>query len=238
VPRQKLTQIYNGVDSDKFYPRVGKPMSVAPKGFLASDSFVIGTVGRMEPVKDQLTLVRAFINLVKENETWRKRLRLTVIGDGALREQGLRLLRDADVEQFAWLPGERSDIPDLMRSMDLFVLPSLREGVSNTILEAMASGLPVVATAVGGNLELVEQDKTGMLVAHSDVSAMANAIATYVSSPKMAAEHGCTGRAKVDACFSMKSMVDRYCGVYNAVLGRRSGECHEKRLNVLRNRPL
>ena len=116
---------------------------------------VIGTVGRMLPVKDQLTLVRAFILLVSKNVEWRKLLRLVVVGDGPLREESMRLLCEAQVEDIVWFSGEREDIPDLLRGMDVFVLPSIAEGISNTILEAMATGLPVIATQVGGNSELV-----------------------------------------------------------------------------------
>ena len=99
------------------------------------------------------------------SERW---LKLAMIGDGPLREQAARLLADAGLAQNAWLPGNRNDVPRVMRGFDLFVLPSLAEGVSNTILEAMATGLPVVATAVGGNTELVEEGVTGTLVAPDD----------------------------------------------------------------------
>ena len=221
VAPSRVTQIYNGVDAEKFHPRSGDRPALGPDGFISPDCFVIGTVGRMEPVKDQLNLVRAFIHLFREQAPLSGRLRLIVIGDGLLRAQSLQLLRDAQAERFAWLPGEMTNIPEIMRSLDLFVLPSLREGISNTILEAMATGLPVVATGVGGNPELVEHEKTGMLVAHSDAIMMAHAIKTYVSNSAKAATHGRAGRTKIEARFSMGSMVDGYCGVYDAVL--RSG---------------
>ena len=136
---------------------------------------IVGTVGRVEAIKDQLTLVRAFLHLINIDADARARLRLTVIGDGALREEARQLISAAGAESLAWLPGERNDIPELMRGMDLFVLPSLREGISNTILEAMASGIPVVATRIGGNPELVVEGETGMLVPPSDPIAMASA---------------------------------------------------------------
>ena len=91
-------------------------------------------------------------------------MRLVIVGDGSTRAECLALLADAGVESLAWLPGERADVPDLMRTFDVFALPSLGEGISNTILEAMATGLPVVATRVGGNAELVEEGVTGTLV--------------------------------------------------------------------------
>ena len=194
VAAKRVTQIYNGVDTERFRMRLGSRPALGPQGFISSDSFVIGTVGRMEPVKDQLTLIRAFIHIVQTSYEARKRLRLVMIGDGSLRPPAMELLRDARVEDLAWLPGERDDVPELMRFMDLFVLPSLREGISNTILEAMASGLPVVATRVGGNPELVEAGNTGEFVPHSDPVSMAHAIDSYLREPEKGLKHGTHGR--------------------------------------------
>ena len=104
------------------------------------------------------------------------------------------LLRSAHVEDLAWIAGERDDVPELMRAMDLFVLPSLREGISNTILEAMATGLPVVATRVGGNPELVDAGNTGELVPRGDPVSMAGAIDGYFRKPEKALKHGIQGR--------------------------------------------
>src|SRR5207237_9166164 len=135
-----------------------------------------GTVGRMQEVKDQLTLARAFVELLQRSPQAATRLRLVMVGDGPLRKQVADILNQAGWGALAWLPGERDDVPQIMRGFDLFVLPSLAEGISNTILEAMASGLPVVATSVGGNAELVESGRTGQLVPRSDPEAMAHAI--------------------------------------------------------------
>jgi len=105
-----------------------------------------------------------------------------------------------------------------MRAMDLFVLPSLGEGISNTILEAMASGLPVIATAVGGNPELVSPGKTGALIPSADPEKMAQALLGYVSNPARMAKEGHAARAEVEARFSMEAMVSAYLGVYDQVL--------------------
>jgi sugar transferase (PEP-CTERM/EpsH1 system associated) len=217
----RVSQIYNGVDIVKFNPRGSDSVGIYPEGFVASDSFVVGTVGRLEPVKDQLTLVQAFLHVVQDNRDARERMRLVIIGDGSLRQPAKELLRNANLDGIAWLPGERTDVPDLMRAMDLFVLPSLREGISNTILEAMATGLPVAATSVGGNPELVTAGETGDLVPHSNPPAMAQAIANYFSRPEKAREHGRNARRKAEREFSMEAMVNGYLRTYDNVLQQR-----------------
>jgi sugar transferase (PEP-CTERM/EpsH1 system associated) len=218
VPTKRVVQIYNGVDTEKFHPVASPASAGIPAYIRSSTTFVIGTVGRMEVVKDQLILVRAFLHLLNEEPTFRERLRLIVIGDGPLREEALALLRSAGAELLAWLPGERNDIHEILRSMDLFVLPSLREGISNTILEAMASGLPVVATRVGGSPELVDDGETGMLVPESDPVAMGHAIRRYVIDAEKARADGAAGRRKAAKRFSVNAMVNSYMGVYDAVL--------------------
>lgn len=221
VPRERVTQIYNGVDATRFCPGMSSGSGIGPTNFCSSDSFVVGTVGRMEVVKDQLTLVRAFLYMLRENQDLRRRLRLVVVGDGVLRSEALQILREAQAEQIAWLPGERDDIPEIMRGMDLFVLPSLREGISNTVLEAMATSLPVVATNVGGNSELVAQGVTGTLVPYSNPVAMARAIRNYLDDPAKGRAHGNAGRQRVLKFFSMDAMVKGYLHTYDAVLKRR-----------------
>jgi glycosyltransferase involved in cell wall biosynthesis len=111
----------------------------------------------------------------------------------------------------------------LMRAMDLFVLPSLREGVSNTILEAMATGLPVVATNTGGNPELVSPRETGELIPHSNPMAMANAIESYFSDPCKVSDHGRNARQKVECRFSMEAMINGYISTYENVLRNTRG---------------
>ena len=105
-----------------------------------------------------------------------------------------------------------------MRSFDLFVLPSLSEGISNTILEAMATGLPVIATRVGGNAELVVDGETGATVPSGDVSALAAAIGSYVANRDLLRAHGRAGRRRIEERFSIQSMVAAYDAVYDALL--------------------
>jgi len=218
VRPNRVHQIYNGVDSCKFHPRSGPREFPDSAGVLREDSYVVGTVGRMVTVKDQLTLVDAFLQLLAARPELRARLRLLVVGDGPVREQCLARLQSADAAGLAWLPGERSDVPALMRAMDLFVLPSLAEGVSNTILEAMASGLPVVATRVGGNPELVQEDITGSLFPVSGRDALAATIARYCDNAALSRLQGEAARAAVEARFTIETMVSGYCRLYDQAL--------------------
>jgi sugar transferase (PEP-CTERM/EpsH1 system associated) len=229
---ERVKQIYNGVDTQRFHPRTGARASLGPEGFASPRTLVVGTVGRMEAVKDQLTLVRAFIHLLNTEPRERERLRLVVIGDGSLRAEARKLLRVANADHLAWLPGERGDIPEIMRALDVFVLPSLREGISNTILEAMASGLPVVATRIGGNPELVDEEHTGMLVPYANPVAMAAAIRTYLVERDRLIRHGQAGREKAETRFSMEAMIDGYLAAYDAVLHSKRSRYIRARFNV------
>lgn len=216
VREDRITHICNGVDTERFTP-VGAGAAL-PGDFSGPDKIVVGTVGRMETVKDQITLVHAFVRLVNEYPGGREHLRLIMVGDGALREPAGLILEAAGLARIAWLPGEREDVPDILRSMDVFVLPSLAEGISNTILEAMASGLPIVATRVGGNDELVDQDKTGFLVPRAEPGLLADAIRVYVDNPNLRHLHGTNARKRCEEEFSIDTMVQRYEDVYDHLL--------------------
>lgn len=215
VPPRKLHQIYNGVDSVKFHPRTG-----SRPDFAHPDSVVFGSVGRMVEVKDYPTFTAAFIQLIRQQPERAVRARLVIVGDGPARETCLALLQGAGLAHLAWLPGERHDIPDIMQALDVFVLPSRNEGISNTILEALASGLPVVATAVGGNLELVEKGANGMLVPPRDVAALAQAMLDYLDAPARIAEHGANARQWAEQRFSIPAMAEAYATVYDLTLAR------------------
>jgi glycosyltransferase involved in cell wall biosynthesis len=173
----------------------------------------------MQAVKDQPTLVRAFLRLWSRSPD-RHRLRLVLIGEGPLREECRSLLQAASAEHAAWLPGECAGIPELLRSLDLFVLPSIGEGISNTILEAMASALPLIVTRVGGNPELVDHAQTGMLVPPSDPVAMAEAIEHYYRNPQLRLQHGRAGRARVETRYSLDAMIEGYLRLYERILNR------------------
>ncbi len=218
VPASRVAQFYNGVDTELFRPAQVAREALPLAGFAAPDAFVIGTVGRMQSVKDQLTLARAFIEALRIMPEAAHRLRLVMVGDGPLREEVAAMLEHAGVAKLVWLAGARDDVPALMRGLDLFVLPSLGEGVSNTILEAMASGLPVVATAVGGNCELVQEGETGRLVPRSDPQAMASAILHYFKHTEEGRRQGRRARELVERKFSIANMVNSYVDLYDRML--------------------
>ena len=223
IPQARIAQIYNGVDTELFHPASNGRERLPWPGGGDDGLFVIGTVGRMQAVKDPLTLARAFVLLMQLAPRAEERLRLVMIGDGPLREQALAVLGDAGVAHCAWLPGARDDVAAMMRGFDLFVLPSLAEGISNTILEAMASGLPVVATAVGGNPELIDERSTGQLVPAADPLAMAEVMLRYYADPAACRKHGLEGRRKAEQDFSMTAMVDNYMALYERILeGKKS----------------
>lgn len=219
VGAHRLERIYNGVDAERFHPAAARqPIPGCP--FTGQAHWLIGTVGRMQAVKDQPLLARAFVRALEIAPELRPCLRLVLVGDGPLRGEVERILADARVADCAWLAGERNDVPAVLRGLDCFVLPSQSEGISNVILEAMASGLPVIATAVGGNGELVDDGRTGLLTPAHDAEALAQRIVELARNTARAKEMGRAGRRVVEERFSLDAMVRSYLDVYDAALGR------------------
>ena len=220
VPQEKITQACNGVDTEHFHPNPVAPQSIEACHFDPSKHWLVGTVGRMQAVKDQVMLAHAFVQALALAPELKPRMRLVMVGEGPLRMQAQAVLEAAGVDHLAWLPGERSDVADIMRGLHAFALPSLAEGISNTILEAMASGLAVVATEVGGNAELVVPGQTGFIVAPAQPQAMARQLVELASNPERARSMGQIGRQRVQAGFSMQAMVSTYQSVYDQQLRR------------------
>ena len=219
VPAPRVTQIYNGVDVERFRPAAARELP-ADCPFTAPGLWLAGTVGRHAAVKDPVTLVRAFAAL-RATHPDPARLRLVLVGDGPTHADVRAAVQAAGLGDVTWLAGERDDIPRILRSLDCFVLPSLAEGISNTILEAMASGVPVVATRVGGNAELVDEGRTGLLVPAAEPQAMAAALATLSGGDGAARTMGAAGRARVERDFSLDVMVGRYADLYAEELAAR-----------------
>lgn len=217
IPAERLHTIYNGVDTERFHPATGGRAPIAGSPFNDPKLWLVGTVGRMQTVKAQPVLARAFVQALSEAPALRERLRLVLVGDGPLRAECEQVLRQGNMADLAWFVGERDDVPQLMRGLDAFVLPSLAEGISNTILEAMATGLPVLATAVGANAELVAPGDTGDTVPPGDVSALAAALRRLAQDPVRAAALGKAGRERVLHHFSLAAMVAAYDAVYRRV---------------------
>jgi sugar transferase (PEP-CTERM/EpsH1 system associated) len=220
VPPSRIAQVYNGVDIQRFHPR--RDTRLRPEGcpFGDPDHWLIGTVGRMQTVKDQTMLARAFVLALQQRPALRPRLRLVMVGEGPLRARSQAILGEAGMADLAWLPGERADVPEIMRELDAFALPSLAEGISNTVLEAMACRLPVIATRVGGNAELLEEGVTGLLVPAAEPEAMAQALISLASNPAHAAAMGQAGRQRCVERFSLQSMVGAYDALYCRLLAQ------------------
>ena len=226
VAPNRISQIYNGVDADRFRPATAAAPPLDGCPFNPGRHWLVGTVGRMQQVKDQPTLARAFVLALQQQPALRDRLRLVMVGSGPLRAEVQAIISAAGVAGLCWLPGERNDVAEVMRGLACFALPSLAEGISNTILEAMASALPVIATRVGGNAELVAHQRTGLLVPAADPGAMAAALLELANHPGAAAAMGQAGRAEAEQRFSMQAMVASYQAEYNQQQGQGGASRH------------
>jgi sugar transferase (PEP-CTERM/EpsH1 system associated) len=221
VPADAIAQIYNGVDTARYSRAAGTRAPIVGSPFSDSGAWLIGTVGRLAAVKHQAGLITAVAAACRASAAARERLRLVIVGDGPLMGELKDFARAEGVADRTWFAGARDDVEQLLAGLDAFALPSLAEGISNTLLEAMSTGLPVVATRVGGNTELVTHDVNGMLVPSGDPAALTNAMLGYLTDPALARRHGVAARATVEARFSLDRMVADYTALYEAVARRR-----------------
>jgi len=221
VPASGISRICNGVDTERFRPaadRAGVRARIAASA-LPPRAFVVGAVGRLAAVKNLPMLIDAFGRVRARNPAFAHAARLALVGDGPEAASLARAIAQAGLTEHAWLAGARHDVPDCLQALDLLCLPSLAEGISNALLEAMASGLPVVATAVGGNDELVVDGRTGRLVGSGDVAALADAIEGYFTDASLCARHASAARERAVTQFSLATMVDHYHRLYASMLG-------------------
>jgi len=225
IPERKIALIKNGVDTARFQAGAAGGARVA--GPTASPwqpgDFVIGTVARIQDIKHHCGLVEAFVRLRALMPDQRQRLRLSIVGDGPLLPALKAQVAAAGLDDVVWLPGARSDIAELMHSFSLFALPSLAEGTPVSLLEAMACGLPVVASRVGGIPEVIDDGEHGSLVAPADSAALAAALSRYVASPALASRHGAAARVRIEHHYSMTAMLAAYTGLYDALCAQKLG---------------
>lgn len=223
---ERVLRICNGVDTTRFKPSADVPEAWP---FRRGEHLVVGAVGRMQAVKDPLNLVDAFLRLRALCPADWPRLRLAMLGGGPLLEEARQRLSDAGVADKAWLPGDRSDVAALMPQFDVFALPSQAEGISNTLLEAMACGCAPVVTAVGGSPELVEDGGNGLLVPPSDSEALARALSRVLSDEALRHRLARASLLRANEEFSLQGMVSAYGSLYAAVRrGQPSGSTSGK----------
>lgn len=214
LPRRRVRVVYNGIDAASFGVAVDRAAVRRSQG-LGDDDPVVGIAARFAPVKDHATLVRAFAEVVREMP----RAKLALAGDGETRADIERLARELGVAESCRFLGVRRDVPALLASWDAFTLSSLSEGTSVTLLEAMATGLPVAATRVGGNPEIVEEGVTGLLAPRGDAPALGRAILEILGDPARARRFGEAGRARARERFAIERMTEDYRSIYRSLLG-------------------
>ncbi|MFH1058007.1 MAG: glycosyltransferase [Pseudomonadota bacterium] len=210
LPARRLRLIYNGVDTALFKPDAQTRAEIRAELGLEDAHRVVISVGRVSAEKDYATMLKALAVLPA---AWR----LVLVGDGP-ELAGLRALADGlGLGTRALLLGRRSDVERLLAAADLFALSSLSEGVSVALLEAMAAGLPVVATAVGGTPEVVQDGVTGRLLEPGQPHALALALQEALEDPGQAAAWGAAGRRRVEERFSLRAMAAGYAALYREV---------------------
>jgi sugar transferase (PEP-CTERM/EpsH1 system associated) len=210
VPVHRRSLIPNGVDTDHFHPAESEPPTVPGCPFDPAHHLLIGTVGRLQTVKNQPLLARAFVQLLREHPELVERARLVIVGEGPLRAEVDAVLNDAGLSALAWLPGARHDVAGILRMLRVFVLPSQAEGTSCTLQEAMATGLTCVATSVGGTPAVIADDLTGLLVPSNDASIMADTLFKILTNPQGLVAMGQRARNRAIDQFGMATMVARY----------------------------
>lgn len=214
LPAAKLVTIHNGVDVGRFAS--GERQAGRRALRLPGHAVVVGAVGRLDPVKDHAGLLHAFSVL----RTDQPAAELVIVGDGPCRSDLEHQVHELGLTGHVHLLGMRQDVSLLLRGFDVFVLPSLAEGISNTVLEAMATGLPVVATRVGGNPELVEHGATGALVPPANPLVQAAALRCYVEDAGLRESHGAAGRRRVLQHFTLERMTQAYRDLYVSATAR------------------
>ena len=221
ISARKVMHIPNGIDTAAFtLVRDPPPPRHLLGGFAPPGTVLIGNVARLDKVKDHAGLLAAFKLLREEIRKQDMDCRLVVAGDGPQRDVLERQIVELGLTESVRLLGNWRDVAALLAECDVFVLSSIAEGMPLTLLEAMAAGLPVVATEVGGVASVVEDGVTGTLVPAGNPSALADALRTYSADDALRRRHGDAGHARVVARFDLGAMVAAYAGLYDELLGR------------------
>ena len=213
-PRQRIAIIHNGVEPGPL-PTPADRRSARRKLWIPEDAFVIGTIARLDPVKNLTSLIEAFATVRAQSP----RSMLVVVGDGGEREMLESFAHDVGVDSAVRFLGARADARRILPAFDVYANSSVSEGVSLTILEAMAAGLPVVATRVGGTSEVIENGATGVLVPARYPARLADALLALSWSGEYRRGLGSAARRSVEVRFALDNMVERYAVVYDRLAG-------------------
>lgn len=208
VPAEKVVVIPYGVDLEIF--KQGKDAELKASLGISPETFVVGVVARLHPQKGHRYLIDAAKSIVAKY----KEIKFVFVGDGELRSELENQVKQSQLERYFLFLGFRSDVKELLRTFDLFVLPSLYEGLPNVILEAMATGLPVVATSVDGTIELVEDGKTGYLVPPKAPKVLAEKISLLIQNRERITNFGEQGRKRVETAYSLDMQVTNFQNLY------------------------
>lgn len=208
-----FTVVYNGVNPTDFNKEIDRN-SVRRSLHIPEDAFLVGTVARLSKQKAPFDFVNAAVEVHKDFPE----IHFIWVGDGELETETKELIRSYNIENVFHLPGYRKDVPELLNAMDCFVLASHWEGFSLSVLEAMAAGLPVIASRVSGAAEAVVDDETGLLVPIGDLMALAKAIELLASSPSDTKRFGEAGRKRVEEKFTLNQMVREIENVYGEIV--------------------
>jgi glycosyltransferase involved in cell wall biosynthesis len=216
VPRHKIRYIPNGVDTERFKPNLEDRLKFRKE--LGVDGFVWLAVGRFDPPKDYPSMLQAFARVVHKHSN----TILLIAGDGPLRKTMENLARELGIEKRTKFLGIRRDIPQLMNAADAYVMSSSREGMPNVLLEASATGLPIVATDVGGNREIVLDGVTGFLVPPRNPEALARAMLRIMDlSDEERKEMGERARKHIEVKFNLDRVVDLWEILYYELLEKK-----------------
>ncbi len=218
IAPQKINVIYNGVDTHVFTPcQDGSSGDTRTRFGIRKTDTVIGAVARFDPVKGIKNLVKAFSML---SPAVRENCKLLLVGDGDEKESIQKMSSQLGIQDQVILTGMRKDIPDCLRMMDIYVQPSLFENISNSVLEAMAAGLPVISTHVGGIQEILDHNRSGLIVELGNHQSMTEALDFLINDVKQRKSMGEQARRNVTDFFSIEKMVLDYETIYRQILSK------------------
>jgi glycosyltransferase involved in cell wall biosynthesis len=216
IPAERVTVIYNGVDVEALAKHRQERETVRRELAIDPEDLVLIQVARLDPLKDHGTAVRAMKKLVER----RAQARLLLVGEGPERTGIEQAIRDGDLRANVLLLGLRTDVARLLSAADLFLLTSVSEGIPVTLIEAMAAGLPVISTSVGGVPEVVEDGTTGLLSPVGDPTCLAEQILRLAEDPPLRKCLGERGLARAGELFSETQMHKGYVQLYEEMLGQ------------------